>query len=347
MRSPAEHQAKARNDLLQLVETEHAVVWNEVEAKLTEENRAREDANFAHVLTDARHILTDAGLIVPNTETARGGTSIETFTPADLTNRATKVKTAAARKRLLMARYRGWASGNATYPHGLIGPAGEVAVRQALVEAGNLSLSTPGAGEVRNILGTSLNGSLDSGGWLPVMNSQGLLEATIYIPIEVKNVRDWLYPQSSEVFQLLSKAAQLQRGAPTTLIHPVLICRRANYTLFFMAKQLGFRVHITQQQYIRAAPEPQLAEIRTELGFTDLMPIEAGKAVPNLLRFFRHTLQKSAIEAAHTWQETVLKHNFDVHFQTLRDHSLRFPHREPHMTAFRTAVHEAGLQGGW
>lgn len=215
--------------------------------------------------------------IVETTTPTRGGQPIETLTPRDTTGRTTAIAHAAARKRILTSRYLSLAVPNTTYKHGVLGPTGEAVVRHAIVQAGNLALTTTGAGEVKKILGLSLQGSLDSGGWLPVMDKNEQPAGMVYIPIEVKNIRDWTYPQSSELFQVLDKAAQLQRHAPTTLILPLLICRRVNHTIFFMAKQLGFKVRDNRQQYVRPVlRDEELAEVRTELGFTDLMPVEPG-----------------------------------------------------------------------
>jgi hypothetical protein len=66
--------------------------------------------------------------------------------------------------------------------------------------------------------------------------------AAVTIPVEVKNLRDWMLPASPEVYQLLEKAAAVQAANPKAAIMPVLICRRVHFTLFRMAKDLGFFV---------------------------------------------------------------------------------------------------------
>jgi hypothetical protein len=347
----AELVAAAKAALVALVDAEHAVVWSEVEAKLSEEAYAGYGkGHMPHSLTIARQELVRGGKIVQSSASSRGaGPEVQTLTPADTARRSTKIRDAAARKRLLMARYRGWASGNTTYPHGLVGPAGEQAVRTALVDAGNLALVEPGAGEVKRLLGIKLPGSLDSAGWLPLLTSDGVPEATTCVPVEVKNIRDWLYPQAPEVYQLLHKAALLQRAAPDTPVHPVLICRRAHYTLFFMAKQFGFKVHDAQRQYIRDAVKPEsLQEVRNELGFQDLLatPIDSPPD-KRLVRFFRVVLPKGAKEACTSWRETVLTHNLDQHFALLRDPGLRLADRGEQMGHLRVDAHIAGLDSGW
>lgn len=199
-----EYLALARQSLLDLLDTERAVVWSEVEAKLTRETRSNEDAVYPHHLTTAKIQLIYEERIQSEKTLTRGGHEIETFTLANITGQTTRVARAAARKRLLMARYRGWASGTSTYPHGLIGPAGEATVRKAIIDSGALAVTTPGAGEVSKVLLTTLTGPLDSGGWLPVLDNRGLPlpNGMVYVPIEMKNVRDWLYPQAAELYQL-------------------------------------------------------------------------------------------------------------------------------------------------
>lgn len=350
MPSPLEENlAHARQSLLDLLDTEHAVVWSEVEAKLTREARSNELAVYPHVLTHARRDLIAERLVDSTKAATRGGGTIETFHLANTTGRTTKIKHAAGRKRLLLARYYGWASGSTTYPHGFIGPAGESTIRQAIIDSGALSVTTPGAGEVTNALGLNLTptGSLDSGGFMPALNDKGIPLGTVYVPVEIKNIRDWVYPQTAELYQLLDKSAQLQRSAPDASILPVLATRRINHTLRFLAQRLGFKVLETRQQYIRAVSDDELADIRTELGFMDLMRIEDGTTRPELRRFFREALPVKALEYAANWRTTVIDHELDEFFRLLRDARLRYTDREDLMTHFRATMAELGYRGGW
>lgn len=340
--------AEARRSLLELIDAEHALTWSEAEAKLTTESRPLDDAHYPHILTAARHQLTAENKITSTRVTTRGGQFIDTLSLTNTAGRTTKIKNAAARKRLLSARYLGWASGSATYPHGLIGPAGELAVRQAIIESGALNQLNPRAGEVRKALGTELAGPLDSGGFLTALDDRGIPTGVVYVPIEVKNLRDWLYPASAEVYQLLHKAALLQIGAPDTPIMPVLICRRIHHTLIFLADRLGFKVFATQQQYIRSVvSDDELAEVRTELGFLDLIKIDDAPTIEPLRRFFRVSLAKKAPQFATKWREAVLTHGLDEYFRELRALDLRYGDRADAMTRFRAACERAGYRGGW
>lgn len=350
MPSPLEENlAHARQSLLELLETEHAVIWSEVEAKLTREVRSNELAVYPHVLTAARRALTDERLLEGTKHTTRGGAAIETFSLTNTRGRTTKIRHAAGRKRLLGARYLGWATGSSTYPHGHIGPAGENTIRQAIIESGALSVLAPGAGEVASALGLNLTstGTLDSGGFLPILDERGVPLGTVFVPIEVKNLRDWVYPQTAELYQLLDKSAQLQRSAPTASILPVLATRRVNHTLRFLALRLGFKVLETRQQYIRTVSDDDLAEVRNELGYMDLMRIEDGETRKELVQFFRRSLAIKALEYAENWRTAVLTHGVDEFFPVLRNPRLRYADREAVMAHFRATMDELGYQGGW
>jgi len=66
--------------------------------------------------------------------------------------------------------------------------------------------------------------------------------STYLVPIEVKNVRHWLYPIHDEIYQLLHKAAGLANACPEHPVVPILICRKAHYRTLQLARDLGFLV---------------------------------------------------------------------------------------------------------
>ncbi|MER7450348.1 hypothetical protein ABTW96_08670 [Nocardia beijingensis] len=173
----------------------------------------------------------------------------------------------------------------------------------------------------------------------------------VFIPIEIKDIRDWVYPRyprSAELYQLLHKAALLQFDAPEANIMPVLVCRRVNHTLWFLAQRLGFKVHDTRQQYIRSVvTDDDLTEVRTELGFRDLMKPNDKASLAGLNRFFLESLAVGALDYADRWREAVLVHNFDEYFRHLRLPTLRYIDRTRILTEFRTATEAAGMRGGW
>lgn len=88
---------------------------------------------------------------------------------------------------------------------------------------------------------------------------------------EVKNIRGWVYPTSEEPYQLLSKAVQVQRERPDQSIVPILVCRRAHFTTYRMAKSLGFLILEMHRQFIGDVDEDQMIEVRNGLHFNDLV----------------------------------------------------------------------------
>ncbi len=113
-----------------------------------------------HYVTTAPRELGRDGHVEWVEEITRGGTNVTTIQPADTRLRTTKIAAAAGRKRLLYARYNGWAQGTKRYPQGLVGPAGEEAVRRAIWDSGSMQPAAPGASEVSTLLGVSLPGPL-------------------------------------------------------------------------------------------------------------------------------------------------------------------------------------------
>ena len=95
-----------------------------------------------------------------------------------------------------------------------------------------------------------MRGPLDHAAVYLELDEDGIPGTAGTIPVEVKNLQDWMLPASPEVYQLLEKAATVQAALPAAPIMPVLICRRAHYTLFRMAKDLGFFVIETRRHFV-------------------------------------------------------------------------------------------------
>ncbi len=167
------------------------------------------------------------------------------------------------------------------------------------------------------------------------------------VPIEVKSVRDWIYPTSRELFQLLHKAARIQEAAPpSALVLPVLVCRKAHYTTFRMAQQLGFFVVDLLVQYVSdaAGPEDHVAEVRNELGLADIRTeIEVDE---RLVRRVRKTLPTVAEGLANTWKSTVEDGRMLPVFDTMRK-NLTYQQRQLRTRELRDTGDDMGLKGRW
>jgi hypothetical protein len=304
-RTAEDYIAFGERALGELVEREHAFVWAEAEAKIADRRWEGLPVSVdPHHLTRARFNLLRQGVLEEVESTTRGGRTVTVYIPADLKGRNRAVQDAAARKRLLEARYLGWASGSKASGGGIIGPAGEAIVHASLIEAApyGYRLINPGSGEVRTMLGAQVpGGSLDNGAFLTVIDAQTLTPdpRPYVVLIEVKNVRGWIYPSHHELHQLLNKAAALQNAHPRRSFLPVLVCARAHYLTNLMAEHMGFYVISMKRQYIRPSVEERLLEeVREELGYL----LEAHEsAVPAMVRHFTTTLQGVAPRTADRW----------------------------------------------
>lgn len=299
-----EYVGRAAATIMRLLDEQHALVKPEVVARVSEGSFDGAPDNIdPHHVTTALTELARSGRIIRDYSASRGGAVNPTFTPADQHRRTTKIEKASARKRLLAARYNGWGHPNSRYPRGLIGPAGETATREALTRSGQLQPAVAGFGETAALLGVKLTGAVDSAGHMVTLDAQGLPGAVVTIPIEVKNIRSWIYPSSIELYQVLDKAAVLQQTHPDRLILPILVCRKAHKTAYWMGSQLGFMVIDTGIQYLGDnVEEEDMLEVRNELYFNDLhLGTGPSRRVQDR---FTSIVPQNAVRLANLWRDT-------------------------------------------
>jgi hypothetical protein len=344
MASEEDYTARAEARIREVLAAEHAVVRLELEARISEAGFTDSGININphHVSTALRNLVSRNEVIrTPPVET-RGGHRVDTIQPADQRRRTTAITKAAGRKRLLYARYLGWSQGTERYPHGLIGPAGEAAVRTGLLLSGSIQPVRPDAGEVATLLNTRMPGPLDSAGFsVPLTN--GVPGQPITVMIEVKNLRSWMYPSSAEIYQLLDKACVLQAANPDQPILPVFVCRRAQEPTFWMAKQLGFLVIDMGTQFVGDVDQAALDEVRNELAFGDLR-VGAGPSLRVKDRFQKTVpIHGPAIAAA--WKKTTNNADLTHRIHQLRSTKLKGHARGDLMREFRAFVKDAGHRG--
>lgn len=292
--------ALAKGLLLELAEEELAFVGLEALSKISD-RPWRDDVPTIDpdLLATAREELVEEGDLLLDSRRTRGGREVTTYL-LDVPRTKTAVEAAAARKRLLLARYMGWAHGSKGVAS-VIGPAGEAVVRDSLRASGAPGLILHNnANQATHFLGRPVSGGpLDSLAHQLVPNDA--TPVVVDIPIEVKNTRGWIYPWSQELFQLLFKAAAMQVAHPDRLLLPVLVCRRMAYMTGRMAKELGFfGIELLYQPISTAIDRASLAEVQTGLGFVDLLP-ELGPH-DGLMRRFEHTLPVYAAASAERWR---------------------------------------------
>ena len=298
--------ALARKAITALLDQEHAAVWPEIEAKCADTPFPGIGTRLdPHVLSAARRQLLSSNVIEEISSRTRGLTEQPIVALCDRTRRQTAFQKAAQRKRLLKAMYLTWTRGErGSKRPNVIGQGGEILAHAALVSAASggigYMLEQHGPTGVTSMLDFPLYGPLDDGAYLTV-RAPGARFATIAIPIEVKNLRHWIYPASAELYQLLSKAADLQLANPGQLIVPILIARQVHYTTFTMARDLGFLALYTRSQPIMehsTVRSEALSAVNQELAYNIILASEPPQPLVN---GFTRSLPTNGLEIAQRW----------------------------------------------
>jgi hypothetical protein len=111
-----------------------------------------------------------------------------------------------------------------------------------------------------------------------------------------------------------------------------------------MAKALGFFIVQTRRQYIGPVDEDKLQEVRTELGFIDLMAHRESD--PPMVHMFRDVFTKQAPAIADNWAITAADTNLCDAFPVMW-HDPKAPSRGVTLDIIRAFAARAGLEGGW
>lgn len=348
--TPEEYDDLALHALRELLRREHAIVGIEAEARISDFQSPDAPMHLdPHHITNARKMLIAAGELEVTRVQTRGGQVIDTLSLYE--SPSTAVERAAARKRLLQGRFLGWATGTRRYPNGLIGPAGERVLQSSLLAAapaGYRPLPGDKTG-IPRVLGDLVpTGPLDGAAILTRLDHRDIPMQPLLVAAEAKNVRSWLYPNSDEIYQLLEKAALIQRAHPQIPVFPVLLCRRAHFTLHRMAKHLGFAVIQSRTQYLLNSDEitPEaLAEVRDELGYLDLQKQETDHRVADR---FANIFPQIVDRSIERWHRTAHSSVFDL-FKVLRRSNISPQERGGYMDDLRIRAAElpGEFQSGW
>jgi hypothetical protein len=346
-RSKEEYVRLAEDALMDLVRTEGAVLLREAEAKISDTRYPKipTEVNPHHV-TSARSNLLGRHWIKLSEPLDESNTRLLVL--ADDKGRRDQIRNATRRRKALHKRMEKWGRPRARYNNGLIGEAGERVARASLLDASPAGVRpvNPGAAEVRTMFGAPVpGGPLDSAAWVDQYDEHGQATGSILCPIEVKNIRHWVYPSSHELFQLLHKAALLQQANPAIEICPVLVTRKRSWTADRMSRDLGFRILDIHKQFVLPIAdvlEDEVQELHDELGYTDL--IRTDQADPTLTQIFAGTMRQGASRNAVSWRDAGAE--LGDHYETLRGRSLTQTHRTDAMIELRDEAENLGAWDG-
>jgi hypothetical protein len=329
----------AETALLELVRAEGAVLVREAEAKISDDRwPSIPTAVNPHHLTTARGNLLRKGLITLSAVFDASGTRL--MHPVDDRGRKEVIRTASKRKRALHGYLETWARPTSRYPSGIIGEAGERVVRASLRAAAEHGVRPvqAGATEITRLFDNPVpGGALDGAVWVERLDEYGRATGSTLCPIEVKNIRHWIYPQSHELFQLLHKSALLQQQYVDIDICPVLVTRARSWTADQMSRDLGFRIFDVHKQFvlpIADVPEDRVDAVKTELGYKDLTRTDDADEV--LTRLCRGSLITTSTSNATLWRSHGSK--FSDHYEQLRDPGVTDTKRDGLMKELREAA---------
>jgi hypothetical protein len=114
--------------------------------------------------------------------------------------------------------------------------------------------------------------------------------------IEIKNTREWVYPDKDIVTQLLRKCVQID-------VVPVLMARRIHYTTFTILNACGAVIHQFYNQMYPSADAALAEQVKNKLllGYSDVRTGNEPDA--RLLKFFANSLPTVAQESRKKFAE--------------------------------------------
>jgi hypothetical protein len=315
-----DYDALAQEAIRDLVLREHAVVVpREIEAKISEQPHPALPRNrglYPDLLSRNLQRLIDSGEVEQITHVTKGQGEVHLAVPANRYKQTTRIDRAVRRKSLLYARYRSWRDN--------LGHAGENAVIEtfkAVTQSGYIlhNGGRPGVGTLFNK--PVQGGPLDVAADFILRDADGIPIGNAVVLVEVKNIREWMYHSSAALYQLLEKSARLQLAFPKLSFVPLFVCRRAHYSIFSMAKQLGFFVAEMKYAPISLVAEitlEHLAEVRNELGFEDIR--FGDNSILYIEKLLTRSLPRVAVRTSEQFAETAKL--FVEDFRQLRNTSL-------------------------
>lgn len=268
-------------------------------------------------------------------------------------NQKSQIEREAARKRRLYRTYLSWTSD--TRLSGAIAERHVAACLHAAHVAKALWVPKFKPGRVREIAGRDLGGrTADAVGYCPKLSDDPTAGA-IPFAVEIKNIRSWIYPWDSEMWDLLTTVST----RPDVL--PVLVARRIHPISFHFIADVGafgyqFKRHFfawsgTADDSFTA---DALAEIAQTFGFKDASRLQdpdsamigdPPRPAPLVNWLTAHLTRQAAFQAPR-WEVSA---PIVERYKLLRDEDLDASNRRGLWSEFCTEIRQAGLYkfGGW
>jgi len=172
----------------------------------------------------------------------------------------------------------------------LCGEIAEKVIFTSMETSQNLSLQPHDLGRVTQIGNYKTNNPLDTYAFLPFLHSSGTYKVAV-IGIEVKNIREWIYPDSVEIWKALKACLDLH-------CTPIIINRAFHFTSFPFFRDIGVLGHETNKQYFvyDLRKDPDFQAIKDELYYRDIIPWRVTKKGikpdPPIVTFFTTTVPR-------------------------------------------------------
>lgn len=195
-----------------------------------------------------------------------------------------------ARKELLHEAFRNFTR------NPFCGDVAEKIVFASMEKALNLSIEPHTLGQVSQIGNLKTTNPLDSYALLPFAdNTRQRRVATI--GIEIKNIREWIYPESIEIWKALKACIDLD-------CIPIIITRAFHYTTGTFFRDIGAFGRETRHQYFSSKlwKDPLYTPLKKELCFRDMILWPEGKPDPMVTRFFSDLLPRYIFRTATTFE---------------------------------------------
>jgi hypothetical protein len=227
-----------------------------------------------------------------------------------------------ARKELLHQAFL-----NFTKDH-LCGDVAERIVFTSMTKALNLSIEPHTLGNVSQIDNLTTTNPLDTYARV-IFTHNTAQRQVITIGIEIKNIREWIYPESVEIWKALKACIDLD-------CIPVIISRAFHYTAFTFFRDIGAFGHKTKHQYFSSTlwKDPLFTSLQKELYFRDMVRWKEDKPDPMVTSFFRDLLPQYISRTALNFKHN--KQLIDKYAQgPLHDENTSIPDRSDLMRQFR------------